>query len=48
MKMRDQEMKMREYELKLKHSEEIKNMEKQSKEELSKILMNLTMTHQNH
>ena len=46
-KMREQEMKIREYELKLKHSEEIKNMEKQSKEELSKILINLTMNRQN-
>ena len=47
MKTREQEMKIREYELKLKHIEEIKNMEKQSKEELSKILINLTMNRQN-
>jgi predicted GIY-YIG superfamily endonuclease len=34
---------IRELELKLKHEQELKNMEKQSKDELTKILMNLTI-----
>ena len=45
---REYESKLREYELKLKHEQELKNIEIQSKTELTKILMNLTINFNKH
>ena len=42
-KLREYESISREYELKLKHEQELKNIETQSKAELTKILMNLSL-----
>jgi hypothetical protein len=41
--LKEHDSKLRELELKIKHEQELKNMEKQSKDELTKILMNLTI-----
>ena len=41
--LKEYESKLREYELKLKHEQELKNIETQSKAELTKILMNLSI-----
>lgn len=45
---REYESKLREYELKLKHEQELKNIETQSKAELTKILMNLSINFNKH